>query len=211
MPQKLEDTFPAFIVKHAIRVIHEEKDYIAAWVLCYNKGEDVGSRVMPLHYVSDLNGNEIEHWDTERAVKIKVMQFRAEQLREELKLGDSIPDSDTLRNIFQRVWDGEWMGQFDVGNRLYVSELATLLNLSMSDMGPVIEELKESRIADIIPSTAIFGPPNDEYYSFDGHEVHGHLKLVSSDFGYWSCRSCGRSGDDMDNPEDVPCTRIEEM
>lgn len=211
MTEKLEDMFADIIVKNAIKVTHEGNDYIAAWVLCYNKLEVVGSAVMPLLFASDVEGREIKDWDTERAVKLAAMKFRAEQLREELHLGNTVPNSATLRDIFSRVWAGEWMGQFDVGNHLYISELAVILGLEMKDMGPVIKELKESRIADIAPSTAIFVAPTDYLYSFDGYETLGHLKLIPSDFGPWSCRSCGRFGDDMDDPEDVPCTPVEKQ
>ena len=37
----------------------------------------------------------------------------------------------------------------------------------------------------------------------------GHSMLNVSDFGWWSCGSCKRRGDDWTSPEDYPCVEEE--
>lgn len=211
-PSTLEQLFSALVFHNAIVVRHEDnQEYVVAWVSCYNKGESVTSKVMPFLTVMDMEGNLVRNSSTEREVKLAARQFRVQQIRAELGLdGASNPSPKDLDTILERTWDGQWMGQFSHGNQLYASELADLLGLELQDVWPVIDKLREMRKADLAFSSTILVPPDDALYYFDGYELYGHKKLVPSDFGYWSCRACKKSGDDMEDPSDFPCTPVSE-
>lgn len=208
MKDKLEDTFPLVIFKSAIRVIHDDKDYIAAWVYCYNKDEPVGNS-FPILTVMDLEGYDVD-WDTERAVKKAAMKFRVKQIREDLGLSPDaeIRDFETIDKLLQRVWAGEWMGQFDTGLVIYFNELGCLLNSDddWKDIWELVSKLVEARLADVLPSSWILTHPQGET-PVRGSKMDGHEELeVNSSGEYWSCSACGNSSDNEEGePKEVPC------
>lgn len=53
--------------------------------------------------------------------------------------------------------------------------------------------------------SSILRVSNSKEYEYQ-YQQTGHSMLSVSDFGWWSCKSCKRNGDDWTSPEDFPCT-----
>jgi hypothetical protein len=217
MSRKLEDSFPLVITHNAIRVTKDafkitsdSPDCIVSWVECYNK-EEIGTDFKPesILVVTDLEGFMITDPTAEKQAKLAAMAFRVRQIQEEYEITpfDSVTYTNLISKILERVWAGEWMGQFNSGKCIYFNELADLLNLPMVDIWSIVEELVTLRKADVLPSSWILVAPEGEEPRKGTEELLGHREYSSSDFGYWSCAFCEQNGDDYSSPQDYPCIK----
>lgn len=136
--------------------------------------------------------------------------LRRAQLRIELDLKGLpfLTDRDARKSkimeIFHRSQQGEFMGQRSINSTLYVQDIAGLFEQSMAQVLPFVEELvSEGRLG----LTGMILIPNEVQEAAFARlkEATGHGRLSLSDFGYWGCQVCGKSGDEYDDPKDFPC------
>lgn len=135
------------------------------------------------------------------------LEVRREQLRQELVLPDPADVgavADLCVDLYTRSVNGEFVGQ-TVAGLLYVQNVAALLNGTVADVMPAVAQLSADK------RLALNGMILWDWQDVtDSHERQfqrtGHRRLAVSDFGYWSCRACGKSGDEYTVPTDYPCT-----
>lgn len=142
--QALEDLFPLVVIHNAINVEHEGTPYMALWVECYNERElPVQKRVYSILSVTDMEGRIIQHSDVEREVKIKARRARVQQIHSELGIdGSEITDPQLIHSLLSRVWAGEWMGQHNYGEEIYIlNELDVLFNWENVNIWEKVNEL----------------------------------------------------------------------
>jgi hypothetical protein len=232
MPMKrtLDDVFPLVIIRNAIRVtpdalnaisahaqgnktyqptvipVFSTEDYIVSWVECYNDYEtDNVQKVYAILVVTDIEGYIVDDNAVEKAAKLAAMDYRVTQIHHEYGIKGEVNDTKLISRILERVWAGEWMGQFNDGTAIYFQELAALLNRPMGDMWALVDDLTAQRLVDVLPSSWILVAPKGDTPRKGTEEAYGHLEYSCSDFGYWSCASCGQNGDDYSNASDCPC------
>lgn len=134
------------------------------------------------------------------------VEVRREELRAELALPD--PDEveqvgDLIMDLYTRSQEGEFVGQLR-GGMLYVFDVAELLKCRVADVFPAVERLfDQERIA--LNGMILWDWEEIERQRQLAFKRTGHRALSQSDFGYWSCASCGKHGDDYTDPEDYPC------
>lgn len=134
------------------------------------------------------------------------LEVRREQLRQEMdlpELGDVDSIADLFVDLHIRSMDGEFVGQ-RVAGILYVQDVAALLDGEMADVMPAVEKLSaEKRLA--LNGMILWDWQEVAASREREFQRTGHHQLAVSDFGYWSCRACGQSGDDYTLPTDYPC------
>lgn len=183
------------------------EDCLVSWVELYHADEvEKGEKIDAVLLVTDLEGNEVDY-AVEKPAKLAAIAFRVAQIQKEYGITGPVTDYEIIANLLERVWNNEWMGQFNFGRSIYFSELADLLNVSMGDIWSVVDELVTTRKADILPSSWILVAPEGDEPRRGKEERAGHKKFSSSDSGWWSCSYCEQNGDDYSNPEEFPCSK----
>lgn len=154
MSETLEDIFPLVIIHKAIKVTgaalpntNDADEYFAVWAECYNQNE-IGTAYVPPSYLTvlDRSGNRVDD-AVEKPVKLAAMEYRVAEIQAEYGITGEVTDIELISKILDRVWSGEWMGQFNFSHCIYLSELCSLLNLEMIDIWPVVEHLLTERRA----------------------------------------------------------------
>lgn len=207
--------FPQVIVHNAIRVTNDafnvaldSEDCIVSWVTLIHRDE-VGDTKLPepILVVTDLEGCEVQNFTVERQAKLAAMRFRVKQIQKEYGIGssDSVTNPSLISTLLERVWAGEWMGQFSNGRAIYYNELADLLNVPAIAGWDLVKDQIALRKADWMPQSHILIAPQEEPMKWTS-ELHGHKEFSSSDFGWWACSSCNQGGDDYSNPQDFTCS-----
>lgn len=208
--------FPQVIIHNAIRVTKDafnvtldSADCMVLWVTLIHKDE-VGEAKLPepILVVTDLEGNTANDYTVEKQAKFAAMKFRVRQIQKEygISSSDSVTYPALISKLLERVWSGEWMGQFNNGKAIYFNELADLLNVPVIAVWDLIEDQIALRKADWMPQSSILIAPRGEEPVKWTSEIHGHKELSLSDFGYWGCNACGKTGDDYSNPQDFTCS-----
>lgn len=151
-----------------------------------------------------------ERW-RELAIQRTAATLRIAQLREELKLDQSLPfridpefRKSLILELFERSQRGEYLGQLTGQQLFYVQELAEIFGTTMRDMLDHIDELdSEGKIG---LNGMILIPHEDQEEAFDHWEKStGHRRITVGDFGNWGCSACGQWGDEQDDPRDFEC------
>lgn len=148
--ERLEDGFAQVVIKNAVLVRHEEREFVAAWASLWNEGEPTDFCAFSVLEVMDTEGNLIKSdlLDTERLVKIEARKFRVKQIQKELGIEDDrVPPLDVILEILDRVWTDEWMGQHNTGRNIYFSEVADLLNTTQAEIWPLFFWLFDNGLA----------------------------------------------------------------
>lgn len=197
------------VTKDAFNITIDSEDCIVAWVTLIHKDE-VGEMKLPepILVVTDLEGCLVKDYSIEKQAKFAAMKFRVKQIQKEYEIdsSDSVTDTSLVTALLERVWSGEWMGQFNNGNAIYYNELADLLNVPVIAVWDLINDQIALRKADWMPQSHILIAPQGEEPMKWTSELHGHKEFSSSDFGYWACSSCNQGGDDYSNPQDFTCS-----
>jgi hypothetical protein len=170
MAETLESMFPLVITHNAIFVSKaavevESEGCIVSWVECYNADEiGLPERPMSILVVTDLKGNLIRDDKVEKPAKLVAMAYRVKQIRQEygITTDEEITDPDLISEILERVWQGEWMGQFNYGKIIYYNELADLLSVPKLAIWELIDKLVAQRKAEWIPDSWILQAPTNE-------------------------------------------------
>lgn len=197
------------VTKDAFNIAIDSEDCIVAWVTLVHKDE-VGERKLPepILVVTDLEGCLVTDYNIEKQAKFAAMKLRVRQVQQEYGIGtsDAVTYPSLISKILERVWSGEWMGQFNNGKAIYYNELADLLNVPVIAVWDLIKDQIALRKADWIPNSYILVAPQGEEPAKWTSELHGHKEFSSSDFGYWACSACNQGGDDYSNPQDFTCS-----
>lgn len=188
--------------------VYEEAIYCFSWNKTYyaGSGEFLGAWA---HVVKkDSEGHVSE--DVRRAVLKAAAIFRVMEMRGELNLGNVYvySDREVLKGLVvalaERSWRGEYLGQLSGSNNFYVQEVAAILDFSLTFALELVDEARrEGKIG--LTGYILIPHENEVAAKQRLYERTGHRSLSVSDFGYWSCSSCGKSGDDMTNPADFEC------
>lgn len=196
-------------VKTSPRVIFTE-DCIVSWVELYHADEVANAKkIEAVLVVTDGEGNKVSD-PAEKAAKLAAISYRVAQIQQECGITtEKVTDKELIYNMLERVWNNEWMGQFNYGRSIYFSELADLLNMPMGDVWSVIDELVTARKADVLPSSWILVAPQGDKPRRGTEEYAGHAEFSSSDFGWWACAACNQGGDDYSDPQDYPCSKVQ--
>lgn len=215
----LDDMFASVIIHNAIKVAKEAintnesstEDCIVSWATLLHSDEihlNKSEAPAPILVVTDLQGSLITDFATEKQAKLVAMKFRVEQIQSEYNIDstDSGPHPSLMSAILERVWSGEWMGQFNNGKAIYYNELADLLNVPVFAVWDLINDQISQRKADWVPNSYIVVAPSGEEPVRWTSESHGHKEYSCSDFGYWSCAACKQSGDDYTDAADYYCS-----
>lgn len=166
MARKLSKVFPLIEVLRSVDVTYEGKQYSVQWTNFYLK-EDIGRppRFPPLLSVVDDKGDDLESTikNITREVKLIAIEHRMAELREEL--GDSpITSLAEIQKILDRVWAGEWMGQFEYGGEIYLLTLRDILNLGQEEFWPIFDTLLEKGMVRTVEgSRFLYNPQPKEY------------------------------------------------
>lgn len=148
-----------------------------------------------------------ERW-RELAIQRTAATLRIAQLREELKLDQSLPfrtdpefRKSLILELFERSQRGEYLGQLTGQQLFYVQEVAEIFGTTMLDH---IDELSaEGKIG---LNGMILIPHEDQEEAFESWEKStGHRRITVGDFGNWGCSACGQWGDEQDDPRDFEC------
>lgn len=206
VPKTLDDIFARVVIREAWVINFENNDYIAVWAECYNNDElDTGFIAPAYLTIIHPDGIRVQNWDVESAVKQLAMSARVDQIRQEAGLVGGVKDTETISLLLDRVWAGEWMGQFNDARNIYIQELSSLLGLTFSETWPIVDMLVTLRLADVLPSSYTLIAPRGKEVLKSTFEFNGHKEYQCSDFGYWSCAACGNRGDDYADSADFEC------
>lgn len=198
------------VPKEAFNIAIDSEDCMVSWVTLVHKDE-VGEMKLPepILVVTDLEGCIVKDYNIEKQAKLAAMRFRVRQIQKEYGIGssDSVTYPSLISTLLERVWSGEWMGQFNNGKAIYYNELADLLNVPEIAVWDLIKDQIALRKADWIPNSYILVAPQGEEPVKWTSELHGHKEFSSSDFGWWACSACNQGGDDYSNPQDYSCSK----
>ena len=141
-------------------------------------------------------------------------------------LDKAFPRTDPLDMVTTRKWAYsmdeaveavQWLYEFSeeegfVGARqdwLFIQYAGEILGWRDDFMWEVAKELAERKL--FLLNGFIVEPWHDrtsEYLAAE--ERTGHSRISWSDFGYWHCEDCKKSGDPQDDPADYPCLDAKE-
>lgn len=198
------------VTKNAFNISSESEDCYVLWVTLLHENElDLEEKPAPILVVTDLEGCTINDFEIERQAKLAAMKFRVRQIQGEYGItnSDSVTYPALISKILERVWSGEWMGQFNEGKSIYYNELADLLNVPVIAVWDSIKDQIALRKADWLPNSYILVAPQGEKPAKWTSEHKGHKEFSSSDFGWWACSACNQGGDDYSDPQDYTCSK----
>ncbi|MBC9705981.1 MAG: hypothetical protein H9W81_13615 [Enterococcus sp.] len=163
MIQRFNDTFPLIEVLDSVDITFEGKKYSAQWSLFWRK-EDLGKpcRFPPLLTLVDEEGNDLEsvHRPADREIKLLAIQHRLNQIHDEIGYAP-ITDLAEVQKILDRVWSGEWMGQFEFGGNIHRDTLRQVLNLELDQFWPLLDTIIEKKMVGTIDGSWFLYNPQD--------------------------------------------------
>lgn len=163
MARELSKIFPQIEVIESVDVTYEGKTYSVQWTDFYRQ-EDIGKPVNfpSILVIVDDEGNDLPpiYRDSDHTIKLLAIQHRFDELHEELGT-DPITDMTQIQKILDRVWAGEWMGQFEFGRAIHRDTLREILNLELHEFWPLLDTLIRQRIV-VTPSG---------WFLYDPHRV----------------------------------------
>lgn len=205
MSAQLEDLYTTVVFHNAVIIHHVETPYVVSWVDCCNAADrSEGISSIPYLTVTDWHGSPLNNWVLAQELKLKAVSFRITQIWEEMSLTTPV-SIDKIEEILNRVWGGEWMGQFHIGNQIHFSELAAVLDMKPKAVLPIIEQLVGLRKAHVVRGSALLIPPTSSLSIISGEAVGSHSSVHFNADGWWSCEVCGCMGNETQRPDDVSC------
>ena len=161
MVRELSKLFPRIEVIDSIEVIYEGKTHFVQWTDFY-RADDIGKpKTFPsLLVVVDEEGNDFvppKSNAVERDIKLLGIEKRITQLHEELGI-NPITDLDEIQKILNRVWSGEWMGQFEFGKSIHLDTLRKILNLELPEFWVLFDTLNREVMVDTTNGWFLYKP-----------------------------------------------------
>lgn len=159
----------------------------------------------------DAESGEEVNLDYAEAGKFKAAAsaFRISEIQSEINLNSvEMSKADARKNkileFFEDSRKGKYLGQKSHNSMFYVQDAAELLKISLkSAIGYVNELIQEEKLG--LNGLIIVSYEDYAREKKIVREETGHKSISRSDFGWWSCSSCGKSGDDWTNPKDFKC------
>jgi len=135
--------------------------------------------------------------------------FRVSEIQSKINLNSvEMSKKDARKNkileFFEDSQKGKYLGQKSNNATFYVQDAAELLRISLKSAIDYVNELiKEEKIG----LNGLILIPYEDYAREKTivRKETGHKSISISDFGWWSCSSCGKGGDDWTNPKDFKC------
>lgn len=205
--------------KWAIAIFYEGKLLEYAWCDYFRVVDDNNEFVQSGFRVlvdgkepQDGNVNAPHKTILQNIVKIRMVEVREELLKdfgfEDKYFYSSNIDrlAEMIMKIYERVCEGEFVGQrLDF---IYVQEVAEILDVKMEKiLEAIAKKLRPEKKLDL-NGMILWDYEEIAKMRQRAFEKTGHRDLDRSDFGDWYCAACKQSGDERDDPKDVPCLAV---